>query len=132
MTVVNIHASCVVCARAGAAFGVPEDAGVLLLGESGSGKSEAALRLIAIGAKLVADDRCELLFDGYKGMEGPAFDADGNLFTVATRQNHLIRWTDAGMNFIAVSDLNVSELEEFARLIRQADPHPTDPVPTTR
>src|SRR5438477_11043423 len=64
MNIANIHASCVVCARAGAAFGVPEDAGVLLLGESGSGKSEAALRLIAIGALLVADDRCDLLFDG--------------------------------------------------------------------
>lgn len=43
----NIHASCV-------AIGTH---GVLLLGPSGSGKSDLALRLIDEGAKLVADDR---------------------------------------------------------------------------
>jgi serine kinase of HPr protein (carbohydrate metabolism regulator) len=57
---VNIHASCVALARAGDSFGAPRDAGVLLLGESGSGKSDLALRLIAMGATLVADDRCDL------------------------------------------------------------------------
>lgn len=56
----NIHASCVVLARAGDAFGAPRDAGVLILGESGAGKSDLALRLIAMGAMLVADDRCDL------------------------------------------------------------------------
>ena len=43
----NIHASCV-------AIGTQ---GVLLLGASGAGKSDLALRLIDQGAKLVADDR---------------------------------------------------------------------------
>jgi HPr kinase/phosphorylase len=43
----NIHASCV-------AIGAR---GVLLLGPSGSAKSDVALRLIDGGAKLVADDR---------------------------------------------------------------------------
>lgn len=57
---VNIHASCVVLAGAGRAFGAPEEAGVLILGESGSGKSDLALRLITMGAVLVADDRCDL------------------------------------------------------------------------
>ncbi|MGN6514437.1 MAG: HPr kinase/phosphorylase [Rhizomicrobium sp.] len=57
---VNIHASCVLLAGAAKAFGAPEDAGVLLLGESGKGKSDLALRLIERGAKLVADDRCEI------------------------------------------------------------------------
>jgi HPr kinase/phosphorylase len=47
---VNIHASCV--AIGGKA--------VLLLGGSGAGKSDLALRLIDGGAGLVADDRCEL------------------------------------------------------------------------
>jgi serine kinase of HPr protein (carbohydrate metabolism regulator) len=56
----NIHASCVVLAEAGAIFGAPPTDGVLLLGESGAGKSSAVLRLLAMGAKLVADDRVEL------------------------------------------------------------------------
>jgi serine kinase of HPr protein (carbohydrate metabolism regulator) len=46
----NIHASCVALAGKG----------VLLLGPSGAGKSDLALRLIDDGAKLVADDRCEI------------------------------------------------------------------------
>jgi HPr kinase/phosphorylase len=49
-SIVNIHASCVRVGRAG----------VLLLGKSGSGKSDLALRLIAESACLVADDRTEL------------------------------------------------------------------------
>jgi serine kinase of HPr protein (carbohydrate metabolism regulator) len=57
---VNIHASCVLLASAGKAVGAPEQAGLLLLGESGSGKSDLALRLIERGAVLVADDRVEL------------------------------------------------------------------------
>jgi len=56
----NIHASCILLGRAGAVFQAPEDAGILLLGDSGSGKSDLALRLIAAGAELVADDRTEL------------------------------------------------------------------------
>jgi len=57
---VNIHASCILLSRAGEAFDAPADAGILLLGESGAGKSDLALRLIALGAELVADDRVEL------------------------------------------------------------------------
>lgn len=60
---VNIHASCVVLSDAGKAFGAPEDAGVLLLGESGRGKSDLALRLIERGARLVADDRTEIFVE---------------------------------------------------------------------
>jgi HPr kinase/phosphorylase len=47
---VNIHASCVVIG----------DKGVLLLGPSGAGKSSLALQLTDGGARLVADDRCDL------------------------------------------------------------------------
>ncbi len=46
----NIHASCV------AANGK----GLLILGPSGAGKSALALQMIALGAQLVADDRCEI------------------------------------------------------------------------
>lgn len=52
----NIHATCV-------ALG---GAGVLLLGESGAGKSDLALRLIDGGAALVADDR--VLLSAHKGI----------------------------------------------------------------
>jgi serine kinase of HPr protein (carbohydrate metabolism regulator) len=40
------------------------DAGVLLRGPSGSGKSDLAVRLIDAGARLVADDQTELRRDG--------------------------------------------------------------------
>ena len=59
----NIHASCIVLAGAGVAFDAPQDAGVLLLGPSGAGKSDLALRLIAAGAMLVADDRTDLAIE---------------------------------------------------------------------
>jgi len=60
MTQTNVHASCVMLAKAGVTFGAPQDAGILLLGPSGAGKSALALRLLALGAVLVADDRVEL------------------------------------------------------------------------
>jgi serine kinase of HPr protein (carbohydrate metabolism regulator) len=71
MVMVNIHASCVVLAEAAKAFDAPQDAGVLLLGDSGKGKSDLALRLIERGARLVADDRAEI------------FARDGALFARA-------------------------------------------------
>jgi hypothetical protein len=48
--IVNVHASCVAIAGKG----------VLILGGSGAGKSDLALRLVDDGALLVADDRCDL------------------------------------------------------------------------
>ena len=50
----NIHASCVAAASDG----------VLILGASGQGKSDLALRLIDRGAALVADDRCDVWQEG--------------------------------------------------------------------
>ena len=50
----QIHASCVELGGIG----------ILLLGDSGSGKSDLALRLIDAGARLVADDRTDLHRDG--------------------------------------------------------------------
>ncbi len=63
MGAANIHATCVLLARAGKTFGAPANAGVLLLGKSGAGKSDVALRLIALGARLVSDDRTDLYAD---------------------------------------------------------------------
>jgi HPr kinase/phosphorylase len=50
---VQIHASCVAI----------KGKGVLILGESGAGKSDLALRLMDDGARLVADDRTELMIE---------------------------------------------------------------------
>jgi HPr kinase/phosphorylase len=50
----TLHASCI------AAHG----RGLLILGPSGSGKSSLALRLLSLGARLVADDRTELTAAG--------------------------------------------------------------------
>ena len=48
-------------------------AGVLILGPSGSGKSSLALRLMAFGAQLVADDRvCLAVQDGALIARAPA------------------------------------------------------------
>lgn len=55
---IQIHASCVELGGTG----------VLLLGESGSGKSDLALRLIDAGGRLVADDRTDLHRKGDKLM----------------------------------------------------------------
>lgn len=50
MTTQILHASCIAV----------EGRGLLILGPSGAGKSTLALRLIALGARLVADDRTEV------------------------------------------------------------------------
>ena len=49
-----LHASCVAV----------DGRGLLILGPSGSGKSALALRLMALGAELVADDRTEIAPEG--------------------------------------------------------------------
>lgn len=53
LQITNIHASCVAAGSRG----------ILILGQSGQGKSDLALRLIDRGARLVADDRCDIWFD---------------------------------------------------------------------
>jgi len=58
--IVNIHATTLRLGRAAALFGAPKAMGVLLIGRSGAGKSDLALRLMAFGADLVADDRSDL------------------------------------------------------------------------
>jgi len=60
----NIHAT---------AVALDPGRGVLILGPSGAGKSALALRLMALGATLVADDRVELrLGDGGLIASAPA------------------------------------------------------------
>ena len=68
---VAIHATSVVLNGACAPFGGPLEAAVLLLGPSTAGKSDVALRLMAMGATLLSDDRTAL------------FVEDGRLFAEA-------------------------------------------------
>ena len=56
-----VHATSVVLGQACAPFGGAVEGAVLLLGDSGAGKSDVALRLIAMGARLLADDQTALL-----------------------------------------------------------------------
>jgi HPr kinase/phosphorylase len=68
---IDIHATSVVIGAAGAPFGASPEAAVLILGPSGSGKSDTALRLIAMGGKLLSDDRTMLYAkDGVLFAEG--------------------------------------------------------------
>ncbi len=57
-----MHATCVEVAGKG----------ILLLGDSGSGKSDLALRLIDSGAVLVADDQVEVFFEAGQLWASPA------------------------------------------------------------
>ncbi|HXJ00425.1 MAG TPA: HPr kinase/phosphatase C-terminal domain-containing protein [Micropepsaceae bacterium] len=68
---VLVHASCVALGEACAPFGCAVEGAVLLLGASGAGKSDVALRLIAMGAQLISDDQTML------------FGNDGRLFADA-------------------------------------------------
>ena len=57
---VLVHATAVALGRAAEPFGGRGDVGVLIMGESGAGKSDVALRLIAMGAQLLSDDQTAL------------------------------------------------------------------------
>jgi HPr kinase/phosphorylase len=70
---VLVHATAVALADAAVPFGGHTDGAVLLFGESGAGKSDVALRLIAAGAKLVSDDQTALFVEsGRVFAEAPA------------------------------------------------------------
>jgi HPr kinase/phosphorylase len=58
-----VHATAVALGGATAPFGAATETAVLLIGDSGAGKSDVALRLIAAGAKLISDDQTELFID---------------------------------------------------------------------
>lgn len=69
---VLVHATSVALADAAKPFGGHADAGVLIMGESGSGKSDVALRLIAMGSKLLSDDQTALFaHEGHIYAEAP-------------------------------------------------------------
>ena len=51
----------------------------------------------------------------------PAGREDLRVATDAPQGYHVVVWTRSGMTRCAVSDLNVTELREFARLEQRAD-----------
>ena len=57
---VLVRATSVVLGTTVRPFGGPEEFSVLLFGDSGSGKSDVALRLIAAGGRLISDDQTAL------------------------------------------------------------------------
>ena len=57
---VLVHATSVLLGAASAPFGGAVAGAVLLMGASGAGKSDVALRLIAMGARLISDDQTDL------------------------------------------------------------------------
>ena len=51
----------------------------------------------------------------------PAEQSNATTEVAAKRQGYnLLHWTNAGMNYWAISDLNTVELHEFARMVQQA------------
>jgi serine kinase of HPr protein (carbohydrate metabolism regulator) len=67
-----VHATTVMLGAAAKPFNGPAHAAVLILGPSGSGKSDLALRLIERGARLVSDDQTALFVeDGRLFAESP-------------------------------------------------------------
>ena len=76
MDPVLVHATTVVLGQASVPFGARVDGAVLLIGGSEAGKSDVALRLIAMGAKLISDDQTALT------------DAGGVLFASAPSSLH--------------------------------------------
>lgn len=68
---VMVHASCVVLGEACVPFGGTVEGAVMLMGASGAGKSDVALRLMTMGARLLSDDQTLL------------FEQDGRLFAEA-------------------------------------------------
>lgn len=58
-----VHATAVIPGSASLPFGLSVESAVLLLGDSGAGKSGIALRLIAMGARLLADDQTALFVE---------------------------------------------------------------------
>jgi HPr kinase/phosphorylase len=72
---VPVHATAVALMDATKPFGAASEGAVLLLGNSGAGKSDVALRLIAAGGKLIADDQTVLFIENGRVMA----DAPPNL-----------------------------------------------------
>jgi serine kinase of HPr protein (carbohydrate metabolism regulator) len=83
--------------------------GVLIEGESGSGKSDLALRCLGLGFRLVADDRATLWI------------SEGRLFGAAPRP--IAGLIEArGLGIVPVEPRRLAEVELVVRCLQPADP----------
>jgi serine kinase of HPr protein (carbohydrate metabolism regulator) len=73
---VLVHATSIIPGKACAPFGANIEHAVLLLGDSGIGKSDVALRLVAMGAQLLADDQTALFVESGRLFAGPPQGAE--------------------------------------------------------
>ena len=97
----QFHASCV-------AF---HGKGLLILGASGAGKSALALRLMALGAALVADDRVDVRRDGQRVIASCPAALSG---LIEARSIGILRAVPVAQADIAlVADLGRSETERL-------------------
>ena len=110
-----IHATCVAV----------QDAGILIIGASGAGKSALALQMMALGAQLVADDRVDLRSQDGQVMASAVSQISG---LIEARGIGLLRAETAGPVPLAyIVDLDHTEPArlpepEQVRLLRQSVP----------
>jgi hypothetical protein len=76
---VLVHATSIVLGAASAPFGGAVAGAVLLMGASGAGKSDIALRLIAMGARLLSDDQTHLFVNGGRLFAGAVPSLHGRM-----------------------------------------------------
>jgi HPr kinase/phosphorylase len=92
---------------------------VLLLGESGSGKSELAARLIADGGVLIADDQVHLSYVNEEGVERIMASSPANIAGILELH---------GVGLIRVPHLHSAPL----RLVVRCDAGPVERLPERR
>jgi len=110
-----VHATAVKLAGATRPFGGFTDGGVLLLGPSGSGKSDVALRLISAGAELISDDQTLLFVEqGILFADAPATIKD----TMEIRGVGILRMKSTGKTPIILA----VQLDENAGVARMPEP----------
>jgi len=103
-----LHATCV------ALDGRDGPLGVLLRGPSGAGKSDLALRLIDRGARLVADDQCEVTVEDGAGEDGAGEDGAGEDGGAGPRL--VARAPDAIAGVLEVRGLGIAEVPSLAQV----------------
>ncbi len=93
-----------------------DGAGVLLRGPSGAGKSDLALRLIDMGAELVADDQVELTRHDDALIAKPAPNLAG-LLEVRGLGVVRLNYRPETSLFLAVDLIPADQVERFARSV---------------